>query len=193
MELAIVLSLTRYSDTGSIVHLYTAKHGRMQYVVYGNKYKGILQALSIISFTASKRQNAPRQISTLTSAALSYTPQCLQQQVQRQCIALFIAEILSHTLRHPMNDQPLFDWLCQVIHHLDQDTDISNLHLRFLMEYASYLGIGIDDNEHPEWFIAPCTRIARQQRLRELTNYYQEHIEDFHPPKSLDVLIEVFD
>ena len=38
MSSAIVLNTTRYSDTGSIVHLYTAEYGRTQYVVYGNKY-----------------------------------------------------------------------------------------------------------------------------------------------------------
>jgi hypothetical protein len=80
-----------------------------------------------------------------------------------------------------------------VIQHLDQDTNISNLHLHFLLNYATFLGIGIDDTEHPEWFISPTNRIVRQQRLRELTNYFQEHIEDFRTPKSLDVLIEVFD
>lgn len=192
MEKAIVLSLKRYSDNGSIVHLYTAEHGRMQYVVYGNKHKGILSPLSIIEFTSSKRQNAPKQIGTLSSVILAYTPLRLQQEVQRQCVAMFIAEMLSNTLRHPMSDKPLYDWLCNVIQHLDQDIEINNLHLQFLMEYASHLGIGIDDTEHLEWFSTPSTRIARQQRLRELTNYYEEHIEDFQSPKSLDVLIEVF-
>ena len=55
------------------------------------------------------------------------------------------------------------------------------------------LGIGIDDTEHPNWFIAPASRNERQHRLRSLTTYYEEHIEDFRPPKSLDVLMEVFD
>ena len=79
-----------------------------------------------------------------------------------------------------------------MIQHLDKDSDISNLHLHFLLEYATYLGIGIDDTDHPEWFESPPNRTIRQQRLRELTNYYEEHIEDFRPPKSLEVLIEVF-
>ena len=73
MALAIVLSLTKYSDTGSIVHLYTAEHGRMQYAVYGNKYKGLLHPLSIVEFTSTKRQNAPQQLSNITSVSLAYT------------------------------------------------------------------------------------------------------------------------
>ncbi len=193
MPSAIVLTLTRYSDTGSIVHLYTAEHGRMQYVVYGNKYKGILRPLSIIEFTANRRQNAPQQLATISSCQLATVNSQLSTDIQRQCVAMFIAEVLANTLRHPMGDKPLYDWLCQIILHLDQDMEISNLHLHFLLEYATHLGIGIDDTEHSTWFAPPTNRSERQQRLRELTSYYEEHIEDFRPPKSLDVLIEVFD
>lgn len=189
---AIVLHTTRYSDTGSIVHLYTEEYGRMQFVVYGNKWKGLLRPLSIIDFTSYRRNNAPSQLGTLSSVILLYTPQRLNTEVQRQCVAIFIAEMLSNTLRHPMSDPPLYNWLCSMIQHLDKDSDISNLHLHFLLEYATYLGIGIDDTDHPEWFESPSNRTIRQQRLRELTNYYEEHIEDFRPPKSLEVLIEVF-
>lgn len=193
MPSAIVLNIARYSDTGSIVHLYTAEHGRMQYAVYGNKLKGVLRPLSIIEYTSTRRNNAPTQIGTLSSASLLYPLQRLTIDVQRQCVAMFVAEVLASTLRHPMSDQPLYDWLCEVIQHLDQDAEISNLHLRFLLDYATYLGIGIDDTEHPEWFIAPYNRSERQQRLRELIAYYEEHIEDFRAPKSLEVLMEVFD
>lgn len=193
MPTAIVLSLTKYSDTGSIAHFYTAEQGRMQYAVYGNKYKGVLRPLSIVEFTTTKRHNAPQQMGSLSSASLLYTPQLLAIDVQRQCVAMFIAEVLSTTLRHPMSDQPLFDWLCEVIKHLDLDADISNLHLHFLIEYASHLGIGIDDTEHRDWYEVPTSRKERQQRLRALCLYYSEHIEDFRTPKSLDVLMEVFD
>ena len=193
MPTAIVLSLTKYSDTGSIAHLYTAEQGRMQYAVYGNKYKGLLRPLSIVEFTATRRHNAPNQLATLSTCQLVTHNAQLSTSVQRQCVAMFIAEILISTLRHPMSDQPLFDWLCEVIKHLSIDEDISNLHLQFLIEYATFLGIGIDNMEHPEWFEAPPSRQERQQRLRALCQYYSEHIDDFRTPKSLDVLIEVFD
>ena len=193
MPSAIVLNIARYSDTGSIVHLYTAEYGRMQYAVYGNKLKGVLRPLSIIEYTSTRRNNAPTQMGTLSSASLLYPIQRLTIDVQRQCVAMFVAEVLASTLRHPMSDQPLYEWLCEVIQHLDKDEEISNLHLRFLLDYATYLGIGIDDTEHPEWFMAPNNRSERQQRLRELIAYYEEHIEDFRAPKSLEVLMEVFD
>jgi DNA repair protein RecO (recombination protein O) len=193
MSSAIFLSSTKYSDTGSIVHLYTAEYGRMQYMVYGNKYKALLSPLSIIEFNANKRHNAPTQIGTLSSVSLLYTPQRITTDVQRQCVAMFVAEILLNTLRHPLSDTALFDWLCSVIRCLDQDEDVRNLHLEFLMEYTTYLGIGIDEEEHPEWQTCPSSRTERQKRLMQLCTYYAEYIEDFRMPKSLEVLMEVFD
>lgn len=193
MSSAIVLSVTKYSDRGSVVHLYTAEHGRMQYMVYGNKYKGMLAPLSMVEITASRRNNAPMQMGTLSSVDWLYLPQRLAVDVQRQCVAMFMAEVLQQTLRHPMSDPLLYAWLCWMIKRLDQSDDICNLHLEFLLEYATYLGIGIDDSEHSEWFSHPTSRSERQQRLRALVAYYREHIEEFNTPKSLDVLIEVFD
>ena len=192
MPTAIVLTTNKYSDTGSIVHLYTPDQGRVQCVVYGNKMKGVLRPLSIIEYSSSRRNNAPMQMQTLSSASLAYTPITLSCDVLRQCVAMFIAELLTYTLRHPMSDQPLFDWLCNCINKLDKEEDISNLHIEFLLDYAVYLGIGIDEEEHPDWYSQPTSRIERQERLRELIAYFQEHIDDLPAIKSLDVLIEVF-
>lgn len=192
MPTAIVLTITKYSDTGSIVHLYTPDQGRVQCVVYGNKLKGVLRPLSIIEYSSSRRNNAPLQMQTLSSASLVYTPTTLSCDVLRQCVAMFIAELLTYTLRHPMSDQPLFDRLCNCIYKLDKAEDISNLHIEFLLDYAVHLGIGIDEEEHPDWYSEPLSRIERQERLRELIAYFQEHIDDLPTIKSLDVLIEVF-
>ena len=192
MPTAIVLTTNKYSDTGSIVHLYTPDQGRVQCVVYGNKLKSVLRPLSIIEYSSSRRNNAPLQMQTLSSASLIYTPTTLSYDVLRQCVAMFIAELLTYTLRHPMSDQPLFDWLCNCIYKLDKEEDISNLHIEFLLDYAIYLGIGIDEEEHPDWYSKPTSRMERQKRLRELIAYFQEHIDDLPTIKSLDVLIEVF-
>lgn len=193
MATGIVLALVKYSDTGNILHLYTPDQGRVQFVVYGNKHKGLLRPLSIIEFTSSRRNNAPMQMQTLSSVSLVYTPSLLSTDVTRQCIAIFIAEILTYTLRHPMSDKPLYDWLHNIIQRLDTEKDITNLHVEFLLDYAVYLGIGIDQDEHPEWYIKPISRNDRQERLRQLITYFQEHIDDLPTPKSLDVLVEVFD
>ena len=188
---AIVLALTKYKDNASIAHLYTLDNGRMQYVVYGNKHRGVLSPLSIVEITSSR--STKNGLGVLATATLIHVPQQLTTDVRRQCVAMFITEILYKTLKHPLEDRPLFSWLCEVIKTLDRNENIENLHIRFLIEYAGFLGIGIDETEHPEWTTQPVNRQQRQQQLRDLCTYYAEHIEDFSLPKSIDVLIEVFD
>lgn len=188
---AIVLSLRKHTDNVSIAQLYTAEHGRLAVAVHGNKYRGVLTPLSIIEITGSQRVN--QEIASLRTAERVFTPQHLTIDIPRQCVALFIAEILTLTARHPMPDAPLYAWLVEMVQRLDSEENIENLHLQFLLDYTVFLGIGIDAAEHPEWFIAPTTRQQRQQYLKELCAYYEEHIDDFHTPKSLAVLMEVFD
>ena len=188
---AIVLALTKYKDNASIAHLYTLDNGRMQYVVYGNKHRGVLSPLSIVEITSSR--STKNGLGVLATATLIHVPQQLTTDVRRQCVAMFITEILYKTLKHPLEDRPLFSWLCEVIKALDRSENIENLHIRFLIEYAVFLGIGIDETEHPEWTTQPVNRQQRQQQLRDLCTYYAEHIDDFSLPKSIDVLIEVFD
>lgn len=188
---AIVLSLRKYTDNVSIAHLYTANNGRVACAVRGNKYKGVLTPLSQIEITISDRGD--KAMGTLTSATLVHVPHHLATDVRRQCIAIFIAEILSLTIRHPMQDDALFEWLSRVAQALDDSESIEDIHLRFLLDYTVFLGIGIDEMQHPEWFVAPAGREQRQRYLREICAYYKEHIEDFREPKSLEVLMEVFD
>ena len=192
MNTAIVLTSTKYSDAGSILHLYTPNQGRVQCVVYGNKLKGVLRPLSIIEYTCIRRNNAPIQMQTLSSASLLYTPTLLSYDISRQCIAMFLAELLTYTLRHPMSDKPLFEWLCNIIYRLDKDEDINNLHIEFLLDFAVHLGIGIDEEEYPDWYTKPTSRNQRKERLQELISYFQEHIDDLPTLKSFDVLVEIF-
>ena len=192
---AIVLTLSKYKDNACVLQAYTAESGRMAYMVYGNKYRGMLTPLSLVEITSSRRNGNPagKGMAVLGSASLIYTPQRIPMDIKRQCVAMFIAEILSKTLWHPMQDQELFQWLGNVVHELDEAENVENLHLRFLIGYTMFLGIGIDETEHTIWFEAPRGRKERQQHLREICAYYEEHIEDFTSPKSLDVLMEVFD
>ena len=41
--------------------------------------------------------------------------------------------------------------------------------------------------------LSPITRKARQEALRTLCHYFEEHVETWQTPKSLDILMEVFD
>ena len=129
---AIVLSLQPHSDKAHILHAYTRAGGRVNYMVYGLGKKnssGKYTPLSIVQLTTDER--------SIRTAQLTFVPATITTNLYKQAIALFMAEILYHVLRHPMQDTPMFDFLEQAIRELDQTTEPQNFHLQFLVNFAA--------------------------------------------------------
>ena len=190
---AIVLSLQPHSDKAYMLHAYTRTGGRVNYMVYGlgrKNPRGQYSPFSLIQITADHTPNKPPIIKEVTPL-LSH-----DESIYKQTIRLFICEILYHVLKHPMQDEPMFDFLAQAILELDQTNTPQNFHLQFLIDFAAKLGFAIPEESNPLSALrAPSsfTRKARQETLRFLCAYFEEHVDTWQPPKSLDILIEVFD
>jgi hypothetical protein len=92
-----------------------------------------------------------------------------------------------------MADEAIFDYIQHAICLLDEQTDIQDFHLQFLIHFAALLGFAIDEYTHPQLVKKPTSRHERQVQLRQLCEYMAEHIDNWHEPRSLDVLMEVFD
>ena len=188
---AIVLSLQPHSDKAHLLHTYTRAGGRINYMVYGLGRKnaaGKYSPLSIVQLTTDER--------SIRTAQLTYVPLSLTTDPYKRTIALFLSEVLYHVLRHPMADEPMFDFIAQSVEQLDQTDEPQNFHLFFLIGLASKLGFAIpEDSSLPLSMIIsrPFTRAQRQEALRSLCAYFEEHVETWQNPKSLDVLMEVFD
>ena len=184
---AIVLSLQPHSDKAHILHAYTRAGGRVNYMVYGLGRKntaGKYSPLSILQLTTDDK--------SIRTAQLTYVPTSLTTNPYKRTIALFLSEVLHHVLRHPMTDEPMYDFIAKSIKELDRTDEPQNFHLHFLIDFAAMLGFAIPLTPNP-LTPNPLTRSERQQALRELCNYFDEHVDTWQTPKSLDVLIEVFD
>jgi len=180
---AIVLSLQPQSDKAHILHAYTRAGGRVNYKVYGIGRKnttGKFSPLSIVQLTTDK--------SSVRTAQLTYVPVTTPTDPYKRTIALFLSEVLFHVLRHPMPDEPMFDFIAQAVQTLDQTDEPQNFHLQFLAGFAGKLGFAME--QEPD---LPRTRAERQKQLQQLCAYFAEHVETWQNPKSLDVLMEVFD
>lgn len=180
---AIVLSLQPHSDKAHLLHAYTRAGGRINYMVYGIGKKntsGRYNPLSILQLTTDER--------SIRTAQLSYVPRTIDTDPYKRTIALFISEVLYHVLRHPMGDEPMFEFIAESIQELDETDEPQNFHLRFLMQFAAKLGFAMSEE-----LTLPQTRAERQKQLRTLCSYFEEHVETWKTPRSLDVLIEVFD
>lgn len=190
---AIVLNLQRRGDTSQVLHAYTRACGRVNYMVYGGgskkKSAAIYAPLSIVELTADIRPDRP--LPAVKEAQLLYMPE--KMDLRRQSVALFVSEVLYRILQHPMQDEKIYEFLETTIHDLMEADDVENVHLRFLAGFAEALGIGVNSDEASPLLRVPTNRKDRQSLIDEWCDYYQLHLEDFRRPKSIDVLIELFD
>ena len=180
---AIVLSLQPHSDKAHILHAYTRTGGRVNYMVYGLGKKntaGKYSPLSIVQLTTDDK--------SVRTAQLTFVPTTTVTDPYKRTIAIFISEVLYHVLRHPMMDEPMYDFLAQAVRELDNTDTPQNFHLQFLVGLAAKLGFKMEKEP-----VLPHTRKDRQQQLRALCTYFEEHVETWQNPKSIDILMEVFD
>lgn len=188
---AIVLSVVRQNDRSSILHAYTRACGRASFILYGHRAKP--EPLSIVEL--SYDHVPTRDIQTIKSIALSNTPALRGKGVplggegspSRQCVSIFVAEILLSVFRHPLEDEYMFRFLCATVEDIRTCADPQNAHLRFLLGLSENLGYGEPD------ISTPASRQERQSALRELLAHFVTHCEGFVMPRSLDILTEIFD
>lgn len=184
---AIVLSLQPHSDKAHVLHAYTRAGGRINYMVYGLGRKnaaGKYSPLSLIQITANHNSLQPP---TVKEATL-LSPFSFHLSPHKSAIALFLAEVLYHVLRHPMQDEPMFDFLANAIQELDRTDQPQNFHITFLTGLVAKLGFAM-----PQELALPTTRKERQETLKSICAYFETHVETWQTPKSLDILMEVFD
>lgn len=198
---AIVLHFARLSDKTSVLHLYTREFGRVAYYLYGatskrNPKNALLIPLTWLEIEAVHLEN--RDIQQLKDWRIAYVASATAEDICRQTVSLFIAEMLYRTLQHPLADEVVFDLICTTIEALNTREDPENVHLEFLYQFIDSLGFGIDmqlpqnSDFIPLVSHQPMGQIQRRNLLKKFMTYYSEHIPNFTPPKSLDVMIEVF-
>lgn len=154
----IVLRTMKYSDKASIVTIYTRDYGRMSYMAYGmyGKKSAAKAAnflpLSLIEITAPHHPN--REIQTIKEVRTSESLPNIHQNPIKSSIALFVAELLYKTLKHPEPEIDLFDFVQDAILKLNNlDAGIANFHLVFSMQLCQFLGIQPNgDMENPVYF-----------------------------------------
>lgn len=135
---AIVLTIRAKGDNSSLLDVYTREAGRATYVVYGQRWKSTLQPMGVVAVTVQQQPN--REVGTLVSAERVFVPQ--KQDVPHHCMYLFMAEVLEKSLRHPLTDEVLFDWLIEQIKKLDLTDELQAFPTAFMTHLSQLLGYG---------------------------------------------------
>lgn len=141
---AIVLHLTKYSDTSNIVHLYTEHFGRTNYIVNGTHAKksankaALFAPLSIIEVEIAG--NPTQDLQRIRESRLLLPFKTIPFDFAKQAIVLFLAEVLYRTLKQPIENEELFTFLEYSIRMLDGTMAPANFHPVFLMQLSKYIG-----------------------------------------------------
>ncbi len=141
----IFLKQFKYSETSSIVRIYTEEFGLQVYIIKGLRSKkskirpGLLQPLSLLDMVVTHRDKSDLQyIKELKSAYLFKT---LYYDISKSSIVLFLDELLVKSIQEENRNDELFGFLYESIKLLDiLEEAINNFHLVFALHLTGYLG-----------------------------------------------------
>ena len=148
----IVLHSIKYSDSASIVTIYTRHFGRISYMVHGiNKKKSVcraalMQPLSIVDMDVF--HSPGKDLQRIKDVRIAYLFTGIPFDPIKNAVALFLAEMLFRTLLQSEPDESTFLFLENSIQQFDCcEEGTANFHLVFLLKLSRYLGFEPNQDE----------------------------------------------
>lgn len=142
---AIVLSKLKYRETDLIVKCYTQQYGIISFILRnvlkskkGNSKAAYFQLLSQLKMEIVYKNN--RSLQTIKETRLNHIYTSLHSNVIKGSIVMFLAEVLSSTLKEEEQNENLFSYIETTLLWLDNHAEYSNFHLLFLVNLTRYLG-----------------------------------------------------
>jgi len=149
---AIILTSLKYGDTSLIVKAFTASDGLKSYLLKGvlASKKGKLksayfQPLTQLEIVANHRNKGT--LESIREAKIQYPYRTVHNDMAKNAMTLFLAEMLGHSIREEERNQGLFDFLEASLQWLDTHAEIANFHCHFLILLTKYLGFYPDASD----------------------------------------------
>ncbi len=141
----IVLHSIKYSDSATIVTVYTRQFGRVSYMVHGvNKKKAMFRAsfLQPLSLLEMDVFHVPgKEIQRIKDIQMGFPFAGIPFHPVKNAVALFLSEMLYKVLRQTEPDESLYLFLENSIRQLDCcEEGMANFHLVLLLKLTRYLG-----------------------------------------------------
>ena len=208
----IVLAATKVGDKSLVLHTLSDEWGRRSFItgVSAKAPLALFQPLSMLE--AEVIENPKSELWRLREICSAAPLNGIRGDMRKNTMTLFLSEVLLRTLRDGTNEPGLFDWCSRSILTLDaMDSDFSNYHLRFLLEFAGALGFSpsVEDlmpfcGEHlevvqqlirssaAECMLIPMNGAQRNAVASLLLDYIGYHIDSPLQIRSLQVLRELY-
>jgi DNA repair protein RecO (recombination protein O) len=147
----IVLRTVKYGDTSIICSVYTELFGLQSYMVKGVRQSsrtsagkmGYFQPGSLLEMEVY--HNEMKQLQFIKEYRWSYLYHDLHAHITKNAIAMYIIEMVQHSLRQPEASPELFYLIEDTLKQLDKadDTLSANLPLYFVLHLSAELGFKI--------------------------------------------------
>lgn len=155
----IILHSVKYGENSVIINIYTKEFGRQAYILNisrGKKSKnktGFLQSLFLVDLVAYQKDT--REVQRIKEIKNQPVFQNIPFDVTKSTQAVFLAEMLSKTLREQESAPEMFDFIQNSLLFFDlAENGVANFHLWFLFRLTEYLGFlpGTQKTGFEGWF-----------------------------------------
>lgn len=157
---AIVLSALRYQEKSLIVKCFTQNFGLKTYFVrnaFAAKNKGLnsayFQPLNQLSIDAVHKNKGS--LEYISELKLGYPYQTISLEFYKNSVSIFIAEILSHSIKEEQPNNDLFLFLKTALVWFDEHSFLPDFHLWLMINLTKYLGFYPDDSDKTSVYFNP--------------------------------------
>ncbi|HEX9980599.1 MAG TPA: DNA repair protein RecO [Flavobacterium sp.] len=155
---AIVVSTLRYQEKSLIVKCFTEAAGLKSYFVHNAfsssksaKKMAYFQPLTILEIEAVHKNKDT--LENFREVRLAVPYETISTDILKSTIAIFIAEMLHHSIREEEKNTDLYEYLETALVWLDHHQETANFHLILLLEITKFLGFYPDtDNISGSYF-----------------------------------------
>lgn len=141
----IVLSALRYQEKSLVVKSFTKDFGLKTYFIrnaFGTKNKALnsayFQPLNLLFVDATHKNK--ESLEYINELKLAYAYQTVATDFYKNCVAVFLAEVLANSLKDEQVNKSLFLYLKTALIWFDKHDFTPNFHLWFLWNLTKYLG-----------------------------------------------------
>lgn len=209
----IVLHTTKYGENSIIVHTLSKEYGRRGFMVRGLGKKSLMSLFQPLSVLEAEIQESTKSnLYSARSITAKYPLNGIRGNMFKNAMTMFMSEVLYRTVKDGAREDGLFEWCEKSILLLDtMQSDFSNFHIRFLLEFAVALGFspssqdmmpftgdhyatvaGFMKGSFAESMLIPLTGSVRNEIAESILRYIEYHTESAVNVNSLRVLRELF-
>jgi DNA repair protein RecO (recombination protein O) len=208
----ILLATTKVGDKSLVVHTLSPEWGRRSFIASVSRKAPMALFMPLAIIDGEVVENSKSDLWRLRELSASEPLGSIRNDIRKNTMTLFMSEVLYRTLRDGTYEEGLFEWCRRSILTLDAlDSDFSNYHLRFLLEFAGALGFSptFEDlapfaGEHlqvvkqlltsspAETLLIPMNGVQRNAVASLLLDYIGYHTDSQINIRSLQVLRDLY-